>query len=446
MSASDENPIPQRPRGLTLSSRLKGVTLAGGVVIFGFMGGFAVWAMTAPLAGGAAVRGVVGPEGSRKMVQHLEGGIVREILVKDGDLVQRGQPLVTLERTQAQAIYGQQRNTLSRRLAEAARLSAQLSDKGEIDFKAAEEVAKDDPTFPDFVAGQRALFETTRRDQQERQELLETQIKRLGAQVDANRARISGSEAQRDLIDVQIEDTQGLMDKGLARKPLLLDLQRRRSELDTDIAALQADIRRAEIESAEKRIALRNAVTSYLNDTSTELAKARSEISALHARLAASEDVLSRTQVLAPETGYVLNLKQKTIGGVVRPGDEILEIVPTEGDLVIEGRLAAHDIRNIAIGQKARVSFLTFAQRDMPMIDGRVINISADIITDQQTRETYYTAKIAVDRAEFASFASPSDMKPGTPVEAYVEARKRVAMDYLIDPVVHSFRRSFRED
>ncbi|GLK80583.1 HlyD family type I secretion periplasmic adaptor subunit [Methylopila turkensis] len=434
------------PRDASLAVRLRGVALAGFVVIFGFMGGFAVWAMTAPLAAGAVVRGAVGPEGSRKLAQHLEGGIVREIFVKDGDLVTRGQPLVTLERAQAQAAYGLQRNTLSRRLAEAARLSAQLSGAETADFGPAAAVAKDDPTFPDFASGQRALFETTRRDQDERKELFETQIRRLGAQIEAARARIAGSEAQRALVDIQIDDTRGLMEKGLARKPLLLDLQRRRSELDTDIAAMQADIRRAEIESVEKRIALRNGVTSYLNDTSAELAKARSEIAGLEARLSASEDVLTRTQVLAPETGYVLNLKTKTIGGVVRPGDEILEIVPTEGDLIIEGRVAAHDIRNIAAGQRARVSFLTFAQRDMPMIEGRVINVAADIVTDPQTRESFYTVKVAVDRADFATFATPADMKPGTPVEAYVEARKRMAMDYLLDPIVHSFRKSFREE
>jgi HlyD family type I secretion membrane fusion protein len=442
-TTSSNPPPPERPA--KLAARLRGVALAGGVVIFGFMGGFTVWASTAPLSGGAVVRGAVGPEASRKSVQHLEGGIVSEIMVKEGDFVKRGQPLVTLERAQAQAAFGQIRSTLSRREAEAARLAAQLSGADRIDFTAALARASDDPSLADFISGQRALFETSVRAQQERQELLRAQIDKLQAAIDGNRARIVGSEAQRDLIDTEIEDTRGLFEKGLARKPQYLALQRRRSELDTDVAALQADIRRAELETVEKQVTLRNAATTYLNEVSTELAKARSEIAGLQARLGASVDILTRTQVLAPDTGYILSLQVKTVGGVIRPGTEILQIVPTEGELVIEGRVSPQEIRNIEAGLPARVSFLTFAQRDMPMIPGRVLKVAADIVTDPQTRESYYTAQIAVDRAAFAAYAKPEDMKPGTPVEAYIESRKRVAMEYFLDPIIHSFRKSFRE-
>ncbi|RXF74966.1 HlyD family type I secretion periplasmic adaptor subunit [Hansschlegelia zhihuaiae] len=432
-------------RSPKLANRLRGVALTGGVVIFGFMGGFTVWAATAPLSAGAVVRGVVGPEASRKSVQHLEGGIVSEILARDGDFVKRGQPLITLERAQALAAVGQVRNTLSRREAEVARLSAQLSGAEEIDFAGAIADADGDPTFPDFVKGQQALFVSSVKALREKQQLLRTQIDKLSAQIEGAKARISGSERQRELIDIQIDDTQSLMEKGLARKPLLLDLQRRRSELDTEIAGLNSDIKRAEIEKIEKKITLDNAETTFLNDTSTELAKARSEVAGLSARLAASSDILTRTQVIAPATGYVLNSQAKTIGGVIRPGTDILQIVPTEGDLIIEGRVSPAEIRNIETGQDARVSFTTFPMRDMPMIPGKVIHVAADAITDQQTRETYYVAKVAVDRAAFAAYAKVEDMKPGSPVEAYVEARKRVAMEYFIEPVVHSFRRSFRE-
>lgn len=441
---SDNPPaIPKRPE--RLATRLRGVALAGGVVIFGFMGGFTVWASTAPLSAGAVVQGVVGPEASRKSVQHLEGGIVSEILARDGDYVQKGQPLVTLERAQALAAVGQVRNTMSRREAEAARLSAQISSADTIDFSTAIAAAQGDPTFPDFVKGQQALFVSTVRGLKEKQQLLSTQIDKLSAQIDGARARIAGSLDQRRLIDIQLEDTQGLLDKGLARKPLLLDLQRRRSELDTEIGGMHSDIRRAEIEKIEKRITLDNAETTYLNETSAELSKARSEVAQLSARLSASADILTRTQVLAPATGYVLNSQVKTIGGVVRPGTDLLQIVPTEGDLVIEGRVSPQEIRNIETGQAARVSFMTFPQRDMPMIPGRVIHVAADALQDQQTRETYYTAKVAVDRAAFAAYAKIEDLKPGSPVEAYVEARKRVAMEYFLEPIIHSFRRSFRE-
>lgn len=433
------------PRPARLAARLRGTALGGFVVIFGFMGGFTVWAATAPLSAGAVVKGVVGPEASRKSVQHLEGGIVSEILARDGDFVTKGQPIVTLERTQALAAVGQIRNSLSRRLSEVARLSAMVAGDKTIDFAESIAAAQGDPTFPAFVSGQQALFDSGVKGLREKQQLLTTQIAKLAAAVDANNAKIAGSEEQRRLIDIQIADTQNLMDKGLARKPLLLDLQRRRSELDTDIGALKADIKRAEIEQVEKRITLDNAETSYLNDASTELAKARSEVAGFQARLSASADMLTRTQVVAPATGYVMNSQVKTVGGVVKPGADILQIVPTEGDLIIEGRVSTQEIRNISTGQAARVSFMTFPQRDMPMIPGKVVNVAADAMTDQQTRETYYTAKVSVDRAAFAAYASAEDMKPGSPVEAYVEARKRVAMEYFLEPIIHSFRRSFRE-
>jgi HlyD family type I secretion membrane fusion protein len=434
-----------RVRPVSLASRLRGVAIAGAVVIVGCMGGFTVWATTAPLSGGAVVRGAIGPDGSRKLVQHLEGGIVREILVRDGDRVQKGQRLLVLEPAQAQAAYAQIRATLSRRRAEAARLGAQLADAEAIDLGGSAPDVADDPEFGAFVRGQQALLTTTRRDMEERLQLLSTQIERLGEQVAGSRGRIAGSTAQRALIDVEIADTRSLFDKGLARKPQMLALERRRSELDTEIEALASDIRRAEIEKTEKAIALRNARTTYDNETSTELAKARSEIAGLESRLTASQDILTRTDVLAPVTGYVLNLQAKSVGGVVRPGTDILEIVPTEGDLVIEGRVAPVDIRNIETGLPARVSFLTFAQRDMPLIPGRVLSVAADAVVDPQTRESYYTARIAVDRTAFGAYANSDDMKPGTPVEAYVEIRARVAMDYFLDPAIHSFRRSFRE-
>ena len=444
--APDFDAIPDmRPRPARLATRLRGVALAGGVVIFGFMGGFAVWASTAPLSAGAVVKGAVGPEASRKSVSHLEGGIVSEILARDGDFVRKGQPLITLERTQALAAVGQVRNTMSRREAEAARLFAQITGAKEIDFSQAIADAQGDPTFDDFVQGQQALFVSSVRGLKEKQDLLRTQIDKLGAQIAGSNDRIAGSTEQKRLIDIQLEDVNSLMEKGLARKPQMLELQRRRSELDTEIAALNAQIRTAEIEKIEKGISLENAETLFLNEASTELAKARSEIAAMQARLSASADILTRTQVIAPETGYVLNSQVKTVGGVVRPGVELMQIVPTEGDLIIEGRVAPSDIRNIENGQAARVSFTTFPMRDMPMIPGRVIHVAADALKDEQTRETYYVAKVAVDRAAFAAYAKVEDMKPGSPVEAYVEARKRVAMEYFLEPVIHSFRRSFRE-
>ncbi|MET0314417.1 MAG: HlyD family type I secretion periplasmic adaptor subunit [Hansschlegelia sp.] len=439
-----DDEAPQR-RPDRLAPRLRGVAIAGGVVIFGFMGGFAVWAATAPLSAGAVVRGTVGPEASRKSVSHYEGGIVSAILVKDGDFVKRGQPLVTLERAQAQATVGQIRGGLSRRQAEAARLVAELAGASEPDFSEALATGDDDPTFPSFVIGQKRLFQANVKSLEEKKDLLQTQIDKLKAQIEGAHARIAGSTEQQRLVDVQLADTQTLMDKGLARKPQILELQRRISELETDISATTYDIKRAEIETIEKQITLRNADTVYLSDTSTELSKARSDIAGLQSRLAAGADVLTRTQVLAPDNGYVLNLQVKTVGGVVRPGIEILQIVPVDGDLVIEGRVSPQEIRNLEAGQPARVSFMTFAMRDMPMIPGRVVKVAADIITDPQTRENYYTAQVAVDRSAFAAYAKPEEMKPGTPVEAYVEARKRVAMEYFIDPVVHSFRRSFRE-
>ncbi len=449
MSGRETAPAPapvdvaRRPPGLAI--RLRGVAITGAIVIFGFMGGFTVWASTAPLSAGAVVKGAIGPEASRKSVQHLEGGIVREILARDGDLVKKGQPLVTLERAQALAAVGQSRDTLSRRLAESARLEAQISGAQTIDFGEALAVAEDDPGFAGFMKEQRDLFETSVRDVKEKESLLRAQIAKLGEQAKGGRARIAGSKDQLKLIEIQIADAEQLMEKGLARKPLLLDLQRRKSELETEMAALQSDIKRAEIEQVEKSITLDNTRTAFLNESSAELAKARSEAAGLRAKLNASSDILGRTQVLAPDTGYVLNSQVKTVGGVVKPGDMIMQIVPTEGDLIIEGKVAPQEIRNIEAGQAARVSFTAFPMRDMPLLPGRVIMVGADALTDQQTQQTYYVAKVAVDRSAFAAYARVEEMKPGSPVEAYIEAKKRVAMEYFLEPVIHSFRRSFRE-
>lgn len=433
----------------TLQSKLRWTAALTFVAVFGCVGGIIAWGATAPLAGAAIARGAFAPETSRKTIQHLEGGIVRAILVKEGDEVKQGQALFVLESTAAKSTFEAQQGSVIRLETTKARLDALLILGGK--FNVAEQLSRapGNVPFAAFVAHQSDLFETLKRAEIAKRDILERQIAQLEQDIVSSTAQFQALKRQIPLIMIQLTDQRSLFEKGLARKPLVLDLERQMEKAEGDQQALAASIEKSREQINEKRLMLTHTVMQFERQMTDELVKTNTDLADALARIQSSQDIVGRSIIAAPEAGTVLNLRIKTIGGVVAPGSPLIDLVPQSDELIVTARIMPNDIAYVHPGATTRILFLAYPQRGMPMVPGIVNTVSADLITDPNARvtgtEAYYEAKIMIDRKVLKELAPWVEIVPGMPVEAYIETKPRVALDYLLEPFSRSFGRSFRE-
>lgn len=433
-----------------LRAATRGPRLFGLAVVALFVGGGGTWATLAPLASAALAPGVVSPEGSRRTVQHLEGGIIRAIHVRDGSPVKRGQPLVTLEDTQARARHGALLAEYLALIATEARLVAEQRREAEIVLPD-ELVARrsDDPTAHRLIRSQHDLFMSRREARVGRERILAQRVARLEAENRGLDKVITAQDEQLQLLDAESSDVEGLLNMGLERKPRLLVLRRERAEVVaeraenlTRIASNEQAIGEAELQLATEREEDQAAIDAELSEIRARLARVRPE-------LPASEDMLARTVISAPTAGTVFELRFTTAGGVIGPGEAILDLVPAEARLLIEARVRPHDIDDVSIGQKAKVTLSGYKQRNLPQIRGTVRDVSADRLVDDRTGEPYFLARVLISRKELARIAERSGidvtLAAGMPAEVTIVTGERTALDYLIQPLRDSLRRSFKE-
>ncbi|MBR0655052.1 HlyD family type I secretion periplasmic adaptor subunit [Plastoroseomonas arctica] len=428
---------------------LAGRPRTGGLILFGilaiavFFGSFVAWSLMAPLSEAAVAPGIIKVEGQRRTIQHLEGGIVREIMVRDGDRVTRGQPLMRLDDVQSGATLETLRSQLWSFRAQDARLTAELSRAGRIDFPA-ELAESTDPRARDAIAGQTALFEA-------RATALASQIQVQEARIAQSRSTISSAEgqyratiAQLDLIRREEEITRGLVQQGLQRLPQLLALQRSAAALvgtDTD---LRGQIERSRGAIVEAESTIRQIQDTRMQDASTELRDLRTRLAEAEERMRAATDISTRRDILAPEDGTVLGLRFFTMGAVVRAGDPVMDLVPAQDRLIAEVNVQPNDIDVVHVGLQAEVRLPAFKQRLVPFLHGHVTFVASDVTFDERTRATYYRAQIMIDRDQLARLQGVT-LVPGMPVEAMVQIGQRSFARYMVQPVLDSFHRAFRE-
>ena len=428
------------------AASFRGPLLAAAVIIGIFFGGFGTWAALVPLSGAAVAPAYVAPEGFRKTVQHLEGGIVSDIRVREGSQVQAGDVIVVLDDTRARADYNAARSQLVSVLARGARLAAEQSGAAA-------------PAFPpDLIAEAKVDREVETLMQAEsanllarRQAIADQVAMRDGkiAQAQADLASYEGSltsiDRQLELIDEEIATVEDLLRKGLDRKPRLLALQRGRADLDGQRNAAvnnAAGTRELIVATRAERAAL---MSSRAEEVSTDLAAALADAGRLRAEVKAARDRLDRTLIRAPVAGEVVDLKLRTVGGVVTPGEQLLDLVPRDQPLVIEARVSPKDIDVVHPGLKADIHLTAFHTRHLARVQGEVVQVSADRLTDPKTGEPYYTAQIYVDMAEVQKKTPEVKLSPGMPAEALIITGERTTFEYLIEPIRNSFRRALRE-
>lgn len=413
------------------------IVLAFIVCIFG-------WGAFAPLSSAILAPGVLVVASHVKSIQHLEGGIVRNIYVKDGQSVRTGQVLVRLDDTQAKAALKSLMDENDALAAQEARLTAERDGKQTIAFPPDLQQRAADPAVAQAMLGEQHAFDA-------RRDTLAQQIDILSKRTEENDAIIAGLrkeqasvEKQLSLIAREISGVQELYDKGLSTLPRLLALQRQSADLAGQSGQLTEKIAQTELSSGENKLQIMNLKNQTLSDVVKDLRDVQTKHFDLIDRIQAARDVLARLTVRAPNAGKVANLTVHTNGQVIRPGDPIMDIVPQRDALEVEAHVRPEDADSVRIGMGAKVNLSAYQGRRLPMITGIVRTISADRQVDQRSGQAYFTVSITVDRAPLAAYPDVKLM-PGLPVEVALNTGSRTALDYLTEPITDVFRRGMKE-
>ncbi|PZP47534.1 MAG: HlyD family type I secretion periplasmic adaptor subunit [Azospirillum brasilense] len=423
--------------------RTRGPMLLGIASIALFVGGFGTWSFTAPLSEAAIAPGVIKAEGNRRAVQHLEGGIVREILVRDGDEVKTGQILMRLDDTQSDATLESSRGTRWALMAQAARDAAEMAGATTVAYPA-ELVSSDDPRAREAMTGQSILFASRLASLASQIQVLEARLGQYGASILSTRAQITSQQRQLDLLRREETDVRALVAQGLERMPRLLGLQRQIASAEGNISDLQGQVERAEAQITETRNQLRNTRDQRVQEASTDAREVDTKLRELQERIRAAQDVSTRREILAPVDGVVLNSHFFNPGAVVKPGDTVLEIVPERDRLVAEVKVSPTDIDVVHNGLEAEVRLPAFKQRLVPYLHGHVTFVGSDVNQEPQRGTEYYRAQIVIEPDQLAKLENVA-LKAGMPVEAQIKIGERSFFRYMMQPLIDSFHRAFRE-
>jgi len=429
------------PRGLGKA------TVAGLVILVVGIGGFGVWAGTAPIDGAVVSSGSFVATSQNKTIEHLEGGIIDEISVSEGDHVSAGDELAILDDTAAKAKLQRLRVRLRRLQAVSTRLEAETRLAEEIKFPELEPKVPVDATLKAVLERQRAEFNSRLKKRSDQARVLDLEISSLRESVRGYRTQIGALETQLELIEEELADKQTLTKKGLMRKPETLALQRQQARLKGEIGTLQSrigEVKERIARAKQKIVHLRSASVSAAYE---ELRKVETQIDDIREQIGAARDVVERSHIRAPVDGTVVELMHHTPGGVVKPGGTLLKLLPTNDEVIIEARVHPTDIDNISLDQAAYIRLTALNQRTTPMIPGEVIYVSADAVDDDSNasaEKSAYIVRVKLNQ-EKASEIPGFDPRPGMPAEVYIKTGERTFFDYLMRPLKDTLTRAFRE-
>lgn len=442
--------MKQDPFNIQLAGKTNSAPILGGPAIFGlvtillFFGGFTAWTLFAPLESAAIAFGQVSVETNRKTIQHLEGGIVSEIHVTDGDVVEAGQLLIQLDDTQARANLDLLQGRYDATLAKEARLQSERDGLEEVHFPNALLSREDNGNIAEILDAQRRVFLAKQTSLSDRRAIMEQNIAQYEAEIIGLQGEIN---SQNDLItfsDEEIKDNQSLFKKGLVGKQRMLELQREAAEVRGKRSSNYASVARIKQRIASTRMEISELDTIRLNEVVDELQTVKAEIYDYQEKIYAAEFVLKRTKIVAPLPGVVVDMNVRTIGGVISPGESLLDIVPTNVRLIIEAKVNPNDIDVVKEGLNANVKFTAFSQRNVQPVEGKVITVSADSLKDDRTGEVYYSAKIILT-GDLTKALGDEEIYPGMQAEVMILTGSQTTIDYFLHPIEQSFSHAFRE-
>ena len=433
-----------------LETNDRGIRNIGAAIVFASFGVFGVWAAFAPMDSSALAPGVVVVKSYKKTVQHLDGGIVAQILVKDGDLVTEGQPLLRLDDAQIKAqmeIALAQNITLA---AQVARLRAERDQLKKIDYPKLLDNAAD-PRTTEAKAAENNIFKSRINSHEGQIAVLTQRISQISSKIQGLQAQVASKKQLIASYAEEIHDLKELLAEGFADKQRLRELERNHALQSGEIAQISAEIATNQMLISETRLQILQVQKQFQEEVTGKLSEAQAQLNDAAERLAANQDRLNRVVIKAPASGMVLGLTVHNENSVISPGHPILDIVPQDAELIIEAQVSPMDIDRVVVGLEAEVRFSAFKQAHTPKMTGKVIHLSADRLTDQQGN-SYYQARVelAADSKKELDSRNKTlgnmQLLPGMPAEVLINTGERTLFEFLAQPVSNFFARSFIED
>ncbi|MGL4396804.1 MAG: HlyD family type I secretion periplasmic adaptor subunit [Hyphomicrobium sp.] len=417
---------------------------AGFVTCFLLIGGIGGWAATTDLAGAVLAPGTVVVAGSVKKIQHPSGGVVGQIFVKNGDKVKAGDMLVRLDETVTRASLQLVTKQIDELLGRQARLRAERDDARSIAF--ADELLQraSEPSVAQIVSGERTLFETRVRTREGQKSQLGERILAMEEEIAGLTSQAAAKSREIELIGKELEGLETLEAKQLVTTTKMMALRREGARLDGEKAQLQAAASSSKGKIAEIELQRLNIDDESKSEVMKELRETEGKIAELSERRTAAEDQLRRIDLKSPVDGVVHQLSVHTVGGVINTAEPLMLIVPQDDKLVIEAKIAPHDIDQARTHEEATIRFPAFNQRTTPSLTGKVVNVAADVTEDQQNRISYFVARIEISDEEMKKLIGLR-LVPGMPADVQIVTNARTALSYLIKPLEDQFAKAFKE-
>jgi HlyD family type I secretion membrane fusion protein len=433
-------PKIQRP-----TDNYKGVARIGYAVIAFTFVGLLGWAAFAPLDSAVIATGVISAEGNRKTIQHLEGGMLRKILVHEGQKVRAGQILFELDPTQANAVAGITKNQYVALKAMEARLIAERDQRQSITFPADLLNQRSDPAVARALSDEQVQF-------QERRQTLQGQTDLMNAQRDQYQSEISGIDRQTQglkeqlgFIEDELGDLRKIYDKGLVPRPRLLAMEREQASLSGSIGRLTADRAKATQGMGETQLKIRQIKQQFFQEVSQSISETRVKLAEVTEREVVASDAQRRINVVSPVSGTAQNLRFFTEGAVVRPAEPLVDIAPDDEAFVIQAHFAPTDVDNVHAGMTTEVRLPAFHSRSIPILNGRIQSISRDRLTDAEGKTTYFLGIVRVDVKQLPK-QFRDRVTAGMPAQVVVPTGERTVLQYLFSPLRDTLRTTMREE
>ncbi len=423
----------------------RGWLIAGFAVIVLFVTSIGAWSALAPLQGAVVAPGVVAVSGYRKKIQHLEGGIVEKILVRDGDHVRRGQELIRLRNVRPAARLAQLESQYLEARAIVARLIAARDGLDDIAFP--DELVKkaeQDPAVATVLDAQRDILRGQRHLAGERQAIVERKIAQARERINGLKGRIEAAQRRRALLRKELRTVEAAIKRKLMPATKRLPLQRGLAEIAGDLADYRADRERLQQNIAELELQIGEQRAKRRATLDETLREQRARVFDLSQRLLGARDVLRRTRILAPLDGVVVDLRVHSDDGVIEPGQALMEIVPSNDELVVETYIDPEDIDEIRVGQRADVRLTAQSRRRSTPLQGVLADVSADRLSDPRSGAEYYRGRVVLDPESLSS--SGIRLVAGMGAQVFLLTGRRTPLDYLLSPITSSLNRGLREN
>ncbi len=453
MSDSQTHPMPSSPgqapkdrerKKIRPISDWRGIALAGYSVIAMTFGVGGVWAGVAKLDKAVTAPGYVQTESNRETVQHLEGGIISDILVKEGDSVKSGQVLFRLRRVQAEASSDMLRSQVDFETALEARLIAERDDAPDIQYPKALMDRVAEAAVARVLDDQKHQFAERRASREGQSQVLDTRIEELRKEIDGIAAQKASTQEQVDYIKKELVGLRALSEKKLIPTTRLYAMERERARLEGVLGQCDADAAKANSTIGEMKLQISTIQQKFQEEVAASLLDARQKLSDLRERSLVADDVLGRVEIKATSAGSAQNLKVFSIGQVVHPGEALVDIIPTDEPLVVDAQFSVTDIDTVHAGMQAQILFPAFHARTLPVMMGTLQSVSHDRLIDESTRQPYFRGIVSLDKANIPEDYR-SRIRAGMPAEIIVSSGTRTLLDYLVSPLTSSLKKTFSE-